>query len=259
MKAKTILKWLSGIYFLLVALGFIIQGNFKGLVLIPFGLFIIPSTYQFLIEKRVNLKPTSKTKWIVALVGFLFLGIMISLNELSKDKSPNSIEQMFKKNKNIEENIEEITDAEILDFVHIAEMPTSEPRLTGEYMSKLDLNKFKIFTVKIYNKNGIEDNEKTQTRNILGYDSLKGYHGNKPNYNKTSIDQPDIIEDENSFDFMDSSGYCVKKTEFYNNIYDKKPECTYQIISSRKFIYENEKDNIPFQLVYPDRLLRLCK
>lgn len=171
-----------------------------------------------------------------------------------------------KENKNLDalkentttENIP-LTDKKVLNFIHISGMPDSEPTLTGEYMSKLDLKKFKVFTIKVTNKNGIEDDEKSKTIEILGYETLKGYHGNKPNYNKTSSNEPNIIEDKNSFEFMDSSSFCVKKIEFYNNVYDKQPECTYQILSSRKFIYEKEKENIPFQLVYPDRLLRLCK
>jgi PBP1b-binding outer membrane lipoprotein LpoB len=152
-----------------------------------------------------------------------------------------------------------LTDKKVLNFMHINGMPTSEPTLTGEYMSKLDLKKLKVFTIKIANKNGIEDDEKSQTIEILGYETLKGYHGNKPNYNKKSSNDPDIIADENSFNFIDSSEYCVGEVTFYNNIYDKKPECTYQILSTRRFIYENEKGKLRFQMVYPDRLLKLCK
>jgi hypothetical protein len=197
---------------------------------------------------------TSKKYSILIFCSFLFFSCN-NQNKSVQAKNENLI-NLNKKDENKNKNIEEV---KVLNFIHISGMPTSEPTLTGEYMSKLDLKKFKIFTIKVANKNGIEDDEKSRTIEILGYETLKGYHGNKPNYNAKSSNDPDIIADENSFEFMDSSGFCVKKTEFYNNVYDKKPECTYQILSSRKFIYEKEKENIPFQLVYPDRLLRLCK
>ncbi|MBQ0908970.1 hypothetical protein KBJ98_09680 [Flavobacterium sp. F-328] len=152
-----------------------------------------------------------------------------------------------------------LANKKVIDFAHISGMLDSEPTLSGEFMSKLDLNKFQIFTIKVTNKNGIEDDEKIRIIDILGYENLKGCHANEPNYNKRLSNEPDILESKNRFEFMDSSGFCVKTIDFYDNIFDKQPECTYQILSVRKFIYEKEKENIPFQLVYPERLLRLCK
>ncbi|PXY41379.1 hypothetical protein DMB65_08230 [Flavobacterium cheongpyeongense] len=249
MKAKIILKWIIGIYFLLVALGSIIQQNFIGLILIPFGLFIIPSTYQFLIEEKANLKLTAKTKWIVAIIGLLILGKTIVKNELSKNEASNSIEQIFKINDNNTENIQTQEESKILNFIQVDTNPTSEPRLSGEFMSKLNLNEFKIFTVRVKNKNGLEPEEKEKTFEVLAYKTIEGYKENR------GI----TIEYEHDYGFRDSSGYCVDKVIFHNNIYEVEPECNYQILSSRRFIYENEKENIPFQLVYPQRLLRLCK
>lgn len=144
-------------------------------------------------------------------------------------------------------------------FLPMEGLPNSEPTLTGEYLSKLNPSNFKIITVKVDNTNGIEDDEKTKTIEILCYQTMKGYLSNKPNYNKRSSDEPNIIRDPNTFDFLDSSGYCVGSVEFYDNVFDKKPDCTYQIVATRKFIYENEKGKMPFQSVYPARFLRLCK
>ncbi len=178
-----------------------------------------------------------------------------STNHLTVEENKNL--DLQKENTKSEGN--SLANKKVFNFAHISGMPTSEPTLTGEFMSKLDLNKFNIFTVKVTNKNGIEDDEKFKIIEILGYENLKGYHANEPNYNKKSSNEPDILENKNRFEFMDSSGFCVKIIEFYDNIFDKQPECTYQILSVRKFIYKDEKENIPFQMVYPDRLLRLCK
>ena len=169
------------------------------------------------------------------------------------------IQEKVSTNEEVSTSEEVSTNSEVLDFMHNGKILVSEPTLTGEYMSKLDLTKFKVFTVKVHNENGIEADERDATLQIIGYEELKGYYGNSPNYNATSSSDPDIIESDNSFEFMDSSGYRVGIVEFYNNIYDKKPKCTYQILSTRRYIYENDKGKTSFQLVYPERLLKLCK
>lgn len=87
MKAKTILKWIVGILFILGGLGLTIQGKYIGLILIPLGLFVIPATYEFLIVEKANLNLTSKTKYIITIVGYLLFGCLIAITEHLKDKT----------------------------------------------------------------------------------------------------------------------------------------------------------------------------
>ena len=82
---------------------------------------------------------------------------------LNKSNTPVTVEE----NKNINLQKEDtkpydtlLANKKVINFAHISGMLDSEPTLTGEFMSKLDLNKFQIFTIKVTNKNGIEDDEK---------------------------------------------------------------------------------------------------
>lgn len=205
----------------------------------------------------------SKNKIVIL---FLLVSFYSCKNETKKTMMDSTSYHKVGEQKNLDLRKEDtkstniaLLNKKVVSFGHMTGMLTSEPTLTGEFMSKLNLNNFKIFTVKVTNKNGIEDDEKVKIVEILGYDNLKGFYANEPNYNKKSSNEPDIIESKNRFEFTDSSGFCIEKIEFYDNIFDKHPECSYQILSIRKFIYEVEKENIPFQFVYPDRLLKLCK
>jgi hypothetical protein len=89
---KIILKWIVGIFFLLAGVSGAIQKEYEALFLIPLALFIIPLSYKTLIEEKANLKLTSKTKWIVVVIGFLFFGFANAKKEFSKNKDENLTE-----------------------------------------------------------------------------------------------------------------------------------------------------------------------
>ena len=84
MTGKTLLKWIVGIIFLLAGVSGAFQKEYQALLLIPLSLFIIPSSYKTLIEEKANLKLSSKTKWIVVIVGFLLFSFANAMNYLSK-------------------------------------------------------------------------------------------------------------------------------------------------------------------------------
>jgi hypothetical protein len=92
MTGKTLIKWIVGCVFLFGGVSGALQKEYGMLLLIPIGLFIIPPTYQILIEEKANLKLTSKTKWIVVIVGILI------------GSSANTIIKHSKKNENLTEN-----------------------------------------------------------------------------------------------------------------------------------------------------------
>lgn len=106
MTIKIILKWIIGIILLLVALISTTRGDYMALILIPLSLFIIPLSYEFLIEEKANLKLTSKTKWIVSFIGLL---IFISINlttEFLQDKDENTSGVVSKNNEGRDSQIE---------------------------------------------------------------------------------------------------------------------------------------------------------
>lgn len=98
MKAKTILKWIVGILFILGGLGLTIQGKYIGLILIPLGLFVIPATYEFLIVEKANLNLTSKTKYIITIVGYLLFGCLVAITEHLKDKTEDTKSELSTNN-----------------------------------------------------------------------------------------------------------------------------------------------------------------
>jgi predicted PurR-regulated permease PerM len=85
MTGKTILKWISGIFFLLGGIVGIFQTPLVGFISILIGLFILPPTYK-IIEEKTNLKLTSPIKWIITIVGVVVMGIAVSSSKSSKDK-----------------------------------------------------------------------------------------------------------------------------------------------------------------------------
>lgn len=89
---KIILKWIVGIIFLLAGVSGAIQKEYEALFLIPLALFIIPLSYKTLIEEKANLKLTSKTKWIIVIVGFSLFGFATKMKEFSKNKDENLTE-----------------------------------------------------------------------------------------------------------------------------------------------------------------------
>jgi hypothetical protein len=97
MTGKTLIKWIVGFVFLFAGVSGAIQKEYGMLLLIPLSLFILPPTYKILIEEKANLKLTSKTKWIVVIVGFLLCSFTNTIITLSK-KDENLTENGSTKN-----------------------------------------------------------------------------------------------------------------------------------------------------------------
>jgi hypothetical protein len=148
---------------------------------------------------------------------------------------------------NNNENLEKVKETEVLDFIHLNKGPHTWARLTGEYMSKLDLSKFTKVTVKIHNETGLTPKDKDTIIDFIAYGPIKGYQEDE-RMNGHNI---------RVYGFTDLSGYCVAMVAPNDNVYSQKPKCTYQIISTKRYVYENEKDL--FSSIYPEDLLILCK
>jgi hypothetical protein len=241
---KIILKWIVGIIFLLAGVSGAIQKEYEALLLIPLGLFIIPSSYKVLIEEKANLKLASKTKWIVVLIGFLLFAVG------TKD---------FAKNKGEASNDSDATDVVNTDNIKSQdfvghEYHSMQADLSGEFMSNLDLSKFKIYEVEVHNETELDDKKKDSIYEFVAYGDIRGYNQTEP---KGSVMKS--VDWETDYGFVDSNNYNVKGIYYTNNVYDKKPKCTYKIISVRRFISANEGNKSNSSYIYPRDLLELCK
>lgn len=106
MTIKIILKWIIGIILLLAALVSTTSGDYMALILIPLSLFIIPLSYEFLIEEKANLKLTSKTKWIVSFTGLLLVISINLITDFLRDKDQNTSGIISKNNDGRDTQIE---------------------------------------------------------------------------------------------------------------------------------------------------------
>ena len=97
------------------------------LILIPLSLFIIPLSYEFLIEEKAKLKLTSKTKWIVSFIGILLFISINWITEFSKKKDENTSGVVSKNNEGrdaqiestmyyLENDYKEVTDADGITY-----------------------------------------------------------------------------------------------------------------------------------------------
>lgn len=106
MTIKIILKWIIGIILLLAALVSTTSGDYMALILIPLSLFIIPLSYEFLIEEKANLKLTSKTKWVVSFTGLLLVISVNLITDFLRDKDQNTSGIISKNNDGRDTQIE---------------------------------------------------------------------------------------------------------------------------------------------------------
>jgi len=82
---KTILKWIFGVFFLLVGLGASFKDFLAGIIFLLLGIFILPPTYE-LFEKKTKLIIPTWGKWTTVIVGFVLASFAVSGVNLEKDK-----------------------------------------------------------------------------------------------------------------------------------------------------------------------------
>jgi hypothetical protein len=243
MDVKKGLKWIIGILFILRGIYGVVEERYAAIIFIPLGLFIIPLSYQKIIEEKAKLNLTSKTRWIVVILGIVSMVLVEEGMTYAKEKLSDNIES--NEETVIDEN--DGTNKEVLQFTDTVDTYDIEAQLTGEYMSKLDLSKFRKVTIKVFNETGLSLDEKEQTFSFIAYGDIKAALLKKKDHE---------VFHEQGFTFTDESGYNLMVGGFLNNVYDQKPKLTYQILSTKRYIYdENDKGS----LIYPDRLLMLCK
>lgn len=244
-------KGLAGAVTLVMGLATATFNVFGGIILILLGLFIIPFTYKKIVEEAANLELKSRTKKIIVIAGIILFSVSdiayarfsnMSLSQESTDKESN--------NENI--NLEVHSFAKDEDHMR-------EPQLTGDFMSKLDLSKFKVFTVIITNETDL-DEDKERTVEFLAYGSIRG-HIEIDSFKRFNGEERSASKPRTSFShrFVDSNGFSVAGAEFYTNVFGKNPKCTYRILSERKYVYAQDTNLSELVLTYPDALRKLCK
>ena len=81
----TILKWIFGILFLISGFGGLFTSFITGLIFLLLGLFILPPTHEFFIQKaKINLPRWAK--WTTVIAGVMIAGFTVQSSNLEKDK-----------------------------------------------------------------------------------------------------------------------------------------------------------------------------
>lgn len=94
MKVKIILKWFIGVIFILAAFGGIIGGIKENLVpiliFIFLGIFILPFTHYWIINKTLRLEISSKMKWLISIILLITAAAFIPDSEVNIEKNGDS-------------------------------------------------------------------------------------------------------------------------------------------------------------------------
>src|SRR5690606_31619246 len=97
---KTIIKWITGVLFLLSGIGAMLQGEIAAVFLIFLSVFIIPFSYKKLVEEAANINLTSKKKFIICAVFFIAILVSSKISENEKGDTQEISESVNNERKN---------------------------------------------------------------------------------------------------------------------------------------------------------------